>query len=385
MGAYVLYGAGNQSLHMEEVLHRLAPDIEVRWLIENKDYSKIGTKLLARGSGEDLDVITLEHFKKLYDSGECIGCFVPSGYHIFDLEYIQNKMNALEIDSKDVLTMPINTLRMPIDDLESSDCVIVKLSELEQICHLDIHVANHCNMNCEACSHFSPLAKDHWMISADRFENNVAQLHTKIKNICSISMLGGEPLLNPDLPILLEIIRRYYPYANIMLATNAILLESMAGNLIDSIKKNRITVSISLYPPLFGKAEDFVRFLRCKEIPFTISKIEKFERKLFSKAFINGTEMTKNCGHIMCLRDNRIGRCSEALFTDYYNDAYGEELPVDKGIDIYGPESAFELIQKLREPLELCNQCCARDHYYEEWRQMKDGGKPKEWLIPMNL
>ena len=382
---YALYGAGRQSLHMEEVIKRIHPDWNARWMIENKDFSKIGECIPVTGDGEgELQVITIEHFAKLYQRGECNACLVPSGYHIFDLNYIRDTLEEHGIKEYDVFTVPVNYLRMPLNCV-NQETPVVHLSKLVQICHLDIHVTNHCNMNCEACSHFSPLAYDKWMISSKRFEENINRLCNKISNICSIAILGGEPLLNPELPQILDSVRKAYRYADIALLTNAILIKSISNELVDSIKRNSILVSVSLYPPLFDMSEWLVSFFREKEIPFRILKIEKFERKLFEKPFIDGTEMTKNCGHIMCLRDNRIGRCAEALFTDYYNKAYSKNLPVDYGIDIYGQEDGYELITKLSEPLELCDQCCARDHYYQKWKKMEGKGNPSDWMIPLDI
>lgn len=385
MNEYALFGAGNQSLHMEKVIRRINPNLKALYMIENRAFDKIGIRLRLDESDDEVQVITLEHFRDLYRNGKCGFVAVPSGYHIFDLDYIRDSMRNLGIKDEDVRTLPVNFLRMPIDDIVVGDLQLEPLCDLVQICHLDIHVANHCNMNCEACSHFAPLAYDKWMVTANRFEDNIAMLQSKIENICSIAMLGGEPLLNPELNTLLDIIRKYYPYANIALVTNAILLESVSDKIIESIRNNRITVSISLYPPLFNKVEDYIAFLREKNLQFSITRIEKFERKLFSEPFVDGAEMTKKCGHIMCLRDRRIGRCAEALFTDYYNKAYGKCIPVDNGIDIFGTETGSEIVRRLNEPLELCNQCCARDHYYKKWSRMVEKGNPDDWMVPISI
>ena len=63
-----------------------------------------------------------------------------------------------------------------------------------------------------------------------------------------ILVLGGEPLLNPDLPQILETIRRLYSSSDILLITNGLLLADASSLFWDAIVKTgtRITISAHL-------------------------------------------------------------------------------------------------------------------------------------------
>lgn len=385
MKKLALYGAGGKSLDAERVVKTMHLDIMIDYLIENKDFSKIGNPMYSFYENKRMDVISLETFVSLYEKKEVDGLIVPSTYHLFDLRDILELCQKNGIDKKDIYTIPFNTLKKPVETLSEQDIGLVRLDELEQIGHLDIHIVDNCNLKCKSCSHFAPLVNTNVMIETSEYEKNLKRLQELVSNICDIALLGGEPLLHPDIEKIVQKTREYYPYAEISLITNGILLENMTDSLVQTLKDNHIIVSISLYPPLYKKIDTFLDYLKKHGLPYRITKIEKFERKLFEEPCMDAYKMTQYCGHLMCLRGDRIGRCVTAMFTDYYNDTFDKKLPVDYGIDIFQDLTARELLDKLREPLELCKQCCARDHYYEEWELAGDHSQATDWFLHLSV
>jgi ABC-2 type transport system ATP-binding protein len=71
----------------------------------------------------------------------------------------------------------------------------------------DVHVADHCNINCKGCEHFSPLAPKHF-IDIEKYKNDCIQL-AKLSGandrdgggggIDENTILGGGPLLKPPI------------------------------------------------------------------------------------------------------------------------------------------------------------------------------------------
>ena len=63
----------------------------------------------------------------------------------------------------------------------------------------EIHLCDHCNLNCKGCGHFSPLAQKRFLDPAV-FERDCRQL-SKLSNrkIELIDLMGGEPLLHPHI------------------------------------------------------------------------------------------------------------------------------------------------------------------------------------------
>ena len=78
--------------------------------------------------------------------------------------------------------------------------------------HVEIHLVEHCNLNCKYCSHFSSIAKKEFY-NLNEFKKDMARLakvtNKKIKNI---QLLGGEPLLHPNINEMMKFVRRKFPY-----------------------------------------------------------------------------------------------------------------------------------------------------------------------------
>ncbi|MDR1523474.1 MAG: 4Fe-4S cluster-binding domain-containing protein [Endomicrobium sp.] len=63
----------------------------------------------------------------------------------------------------------------------------------------EVHITDHCNLNCKSCSHFSPLSKEYYLDLA-QFKNDCQRLallsNGKVEDV---NFLGGEPLLHSNL------------------------------------------------------------------------------------------------------------------------------------------------------------------------------------------
>lgn len=382
-----LYGAGNKSLKIESVITKYLPNYEVKYLIENIVFSKIGTKLPCLNNGKKtLDIISLGSLDSKYANNEIHTLVFPSSYHLFDQREILDNCLSIGIKNEDIYTMPLDIMCRD-DELNASDVkrILVHPDKLEQFCHLDIHILDNCNCSCKACSHFSTLApSEGTMITCEEFEKNISRLHTLIPNITSISVLGGEPLLHPDLENILRIARFFYRFSKINVTTNGIKLLQMTDKLVEEIIENNIHIKISLYPPFRKKVESWIDFLRKKQIIFSVMDCNKFERRLLADPLFDGKRTTIKCGHLFCMRGSCIGKCPQAVFVDYYNKQFGEILPEIKGVDIFEVESGLKLIEKLEQPLELCDYCCGRDFYHECWENtQKNQIKPDDWFMKL--
>ena len=85
-------------------------------------------------------------------------------------------------------------------------------------------VATHCNLNCKGCAHFSPLSKEEFPDFAEA-ERDFARLGELFHGKCSsISLMGGEPLLNPQIEDYCRMVRKYFPVGDVQIVTNGILL-----------------------------------------------------------------------------------------------------------------------------------------------------------------
>ncbi len=67
-------------------------------------------------------------------------------------------------------------------------------------------MADHCNLNCKGCVHFSPLVRESVFPKLSDVERDFIRLREIIEYIDTIRILGGEPRLNPELSRYLEMV-----------------------------------------------------------------------------------------------------------------------------------------------------------------------------------
>lgn len=379
-----LYGAGRKSLLAAQCLLAREPDIVPKYLIENNDFSKMGNEIPLENSDYGLKVISLAEFSKLYQAGECQKVLVPAAYHIFDLREIRGLLQGRRIKAEDIWAMSYNRLFAPHDaegpGLES----YVQFDLLEQLFHVDIHIVDHCNLSCEACAHFNNLVKESVIYPAEQVLSSLRRLKELCPSVTSFAILGGGPLLHPEWRKIVSCIRDIFPFSSIDFVTNALLAKKLNAQDAALFKQSRVNFSISLYPPLQNSVDTLVAHLRKIELPFKMTRIDYFERRLIHEKKFSAQRQHKKCGHDHCLRGTKIGYCVIALFTDYFNDYFDEsKLPEDAGVDLFAVSSGRDLIDKLSSPLELCKQCVgceAGKLFWKPWEKSQNP-QPSDWWI----
>jgi hypothetical protein len=118
--------------------------------------------------------------------------------------------------------------------------------------NLEINVANGCNLKCEYCSHFG-----RYMKGIVPLEELVQWYKTWSPKIAPehIKLIGGEPLLHPDIIAVIEETRRFWPNSEIEFITNGLLFPKADQRLFFAICKHdvRVTVSRHFDDPHFNR------------------------------------------------------------------------------------------------------------------------------------
>ena len=140
----------------------------------------------------------------------------------------------------------LQTLNVDVDDIYitnrlSNDLNVMNFLErytsAKYLPYLEFHVADHCNMNCKYCEHYSGLVKTPKFTNLKRFTQDFEQLKKFIDDIGMIRILGGEPLLNSEINEYVKLSRRLYPLAQIFVVTNAILLPKMPDKFFNTLSE----------------------------------------------------------------------------------------------------------------------------------------------------
>lgn len=198
---------------------------------------------------------------------------------------------------------------------------------------LEIHLADHCILNCYSCTHYSPIAPESFC-DLNILEESLKRLSKMQKSFGKIHLLGGEPLLNPDIVEAIRIVRKYFDKTDIMLVTNGILLPKMSDLFWEICRSCNIMVGITIYPikvkydELFSLCEE--EDVRCKIFgersgtDWYCFKLDYHEK--VSDCYINYERcMMKVCWQ---LKEDRIYSCPTCAYIDFVNNRFGTHFKI---------------------------------------------------------
>jgi len=242
--------------------------------------------------------------------------------------------------------------------------------------YIELHLTDHCNLNCVGCSHFSPLSKPYFKDVVE-FEKEMKRL-SELTNIDTIRLMGGEPLLHPEWLKFCEITRKYFPYSEIVLVTNGTLLEK-----IDAKRINELDITVCL--------SDYMLNLNRKKF-FEIKKVQThYKGDLYNISLdLNGSQDERtafdNCDlHIhkwYFFKDGRLYPCCVMPNVHIFLEHFGIEWEYnedDIGIDIF-THSIDEIEEFLDKPIKLCKYCNTIARSQSKVRYCKSKGDIREWL-----
>ena len=248
--------------------------------------------------------------------------------------------------------------------------------------YLEFHVADHCNLNCKACEHYSGLVKEPHFPNLKKFTRDFERLHEFIDDIGVIRILGGEPLLNPELNEYIKLSRRLYPQAEIHVVTNALLLQKMPEEFFETLRQCRTVIDISFYPPLESKIDAIKNFIESKRVSLFVSPLNKtFTMKQTLNRHDRPREIFLQCFQAHChnLYEGKIAACFLPFTTKYFNAYYEKNLPEDGAFDLYDPTLTTEKLKAhLLKPFERCRYCTPPVSV--EWTTIKNPSPITDWV-----
>lgn len=238
--------------------------------------------------------------------------------------------------------------------------------EFNNILHFyfEVHLVEHCNLGCASCTHFSPVAEPEYLEESVLIGDLLRMRKLFGKNYpFYVRLLGGEPLLHPQINDLLQKTRESLPKARIELVTNGLRLLDMPDVFFRTVAEDSIVVYVSRYPMKFNYQKVFDLMDR-----WNISYVrnEHGDKQKFGKLPLsldqkqNVWTSFKECIHAdreHNLSHGKIYTCMYAANIRHFNKHFFQTLPEDNGIDIYKVKTAWEIRKKLKCPTPLCAFC----------------------------
>lgn len=248
---------------------------------------------------------------------------------------------------------------------------------------VEIHVVDHCNLNCANCNHFSPLAKP-WFISIEDFTTQIMLLKNNISSIKELLILGGEPTLHPQLGELCQIARQLLPEPIIIrVLSNGVKIKNIKNN-IELYNKNNIILDFCYYP-------NFTDINTIKEIKGQYFATRNVTHQVLVD--ISGTQNKEinffNCNKFrlpcLTLKDSKIFICPFIAHLNHFMDKISTSYDLIPGIDYLNITDINNNLDILQDfcftPKNACKYCNQKN-YSQIWHLSSKN--INEYIIPFN-
>lgn len=326
----------------------------------------------------DLPIVNLECFIKLYR--ESVDCVLVA---VSDVIVTQEMVvSLLNYNYDKILLIPEKTweARFPILGLDGKFKAYIKNYSLFKpvLKYIEYHVSDYCNLKCKGCGHYSNLITKKEFPDIEEFKESLKGLSRRFINIMMFRLMGGEPFVNSDLNLYIYKVREEFPYTDIRIVSNGLLLPKVSKRVVNSIKECGAIIDITQYPPTRDKLEYILEFIEENQLKFTIgSEVKNFFSQLSKSSSENFEEIFFNCYSKTCyfLRKNYLYPCPSVVLTyenrDFLELDISEKSVVKNSFDlINGKESGWDMLKKMLAPNDFCRYCTEMKWY--EWSISKD-------------
>lgn len=330
---------------------------------------------------DNLPVYTTKKLGEMYQAGE-VHAVILAVHHsklhplacklmlegIFDLYYIPQYDYALSVDD------------FSFDMLERIDTPKPRLD------YLEFHLADHCNLNCRGCAHMSNIAEPH-LADLDQYIKDIARLRDLFWGIDRIRLMGGEPLLNDQLPEFIKVTREFFPDTDMHVVTNGLLLTQNKQTLLRVMHDNHCSFNISQYPPASQRIKQIRAVCQLYGVNCLVSDpVVAFRTCIDPDGIQPPSEAYSKCDMTGCtfLREGTLSNCILPYLLPHFSELYGKDMKAGKGdiIDIHDPNvDGLTILEKLHAPMESCKYCNPSDTFVYLWDTAPKGkAKPEDWV-----
>lgn len=312
----------------------------------------------------------------ILDDDFCMHLRHLAGDRAYDWAWIQNKYGITSL-----------AIKQDVADLHDA---MIRLTPQPVLRYLVLNILDHCNLNCKGCDHFAPIAEKR-EISYKIVENDLRRFSEIMdQDVKIIGIMGGEPLLHPDLPQIIYTARKYFPNSRIQVDTNGLLLLGQDEAFWRSCRENEAVIVNTKYPVnLDYKLIEGV----CEKhhVAFEYyGDSGEVQKKLYKIPLdIHGNQDPRNsfahCFHAnncVTLMEGRLYPCTIAPNVHIFNKKYHTHMELCKEdyIDIYDKDiTKHRVLEFLSRPIPFCRFCNVRQRSFGyEWERSRQ--EITEWV-----
>jgi hypothetical protein len=236
------------------------------------------------------------------------------------------------------------------------------LGHRPRLYHFEIHITDHCNLNCKGCGHFSNLCKPTFL-DLDAFESDMAAVARRLR-VDQIFLLGGEPLLHPRVDGFVRAARRCFPTTRICLMTNGTLVTRMSQDVWRALAETGTVLLCDLYPiDLPRDAIDAMGVENGVAVEWTGYRDSFFRLPIDVQGLQDAADSFRRCSGVCncpMVRDGRIYPCAYAAYADVLSGEFGLE-GIEAGEadsrSVHDDSDPADLMEFLLNPIPWCRHC----------------------------
>lgn len=235
---------------------------------------------------------------------------------------------------------------------------------------LELHVVEHCNLRCRGCDVASPLWAERFLSTED-----VAAVLARLRPLLVsevLKIVGGEPLLHPDLVPILIAARDSGVGRRLRVTTNGLLLARASDDLYRQIDE----LFISHYSSAPVPAAQLVRAKERAErfgVSLRVKRVDRFAETIAATPHVDAAEAQRiyeacwlrHCSLIV--RDGVFFKCTRAAYQDDLLARLGrarrkedpESFRRTDGVPLAAPDFQARALTYLLSPTPLrsCDHC----------------------------
>lgn len=297
----------------------------------------------------DLSEKVMKSIPKNVEKKQGILTNIPYADNSFDITYTTEALeHAVYTD---------NALKELIRITKPDGIIIVIDKNKEKLGALEID-------NCKSCGSFAPLADEEY-IDIDELDRDLRRLSELSDGyVHHINILGGEPLLHPEIARIVEMVRHYFLYGNIYLVTNGVLLNRMDERFWKACKQCNIVIAPTQYPVKLDYEEiknnviahgiQYQSFGQAADGWYHTVISESGDKNEIQQ-FLH----CSNANNCTVLEHGKLYPCPKAAKVRHFNKAFGDRFQQSSHdyIDIYKAESLKEIMEFLSKPIPFCRYC----------------------------
>lgn len=240
---------------------------------------------------------------------------------------------------------------------------------------LDYHITTYCTLNCKLCMTGTPYITNRFHISIEEFDQQLSAIFKIWDTAMRLNLVGGEPLLHPNIYELVQVSLKYQDYfQSLRITTNGTIVpESRLFELIATCGKGFDFV-VSNYGPLSKNLKPLVERLTFYNIPYRVDTYAGDQQHFggwvdlgdYEYIGYSEDELQKQYSECVQVKDQFLdisdGKVFQCAFACRAFTAKGITPETEEYIDLYDESSTIAEKREIAggfftKPMKACRYC----------------------------